>query len=369
MPMAASTAKKTTKKKPNGFAEGNKPLEKKERLSNPETLVCDYCNKWLDTKEFYVSDSNFHRAVGKIPYCKECIGELYSLYYDKYNKLGLDSPDRRAMDKLCMTFDLYYSDKIFDTALDFIKEHLDCTIVAAYFRMVKMYQYRNKDYDTTVREKHNSAQDATASSKKSSVALDAVEIKDEQKKNIKEAEKMFGSGFQQQDYIFLYDQYTDWTSRHECNTKAQEEVFKEICLTQLELLKKHRIGEDTKDLTATFQKLLETAKLQPKQNAGDTISDSQTFGKLIDKWENERPLPDIDEELKDVDKIGLYIDVFFKGHLAKMMGFKNSKSDLYDRFIENYTVHKPEYIDDEDDEALFDSIFGSASLDDDEEMV
>ena len=368
MPMTATTAKKTNAKR--GFAEGNKKLEKKERLSDPETLVCDYCNKRLDSKEFYTSDSDFHRAVGRIPYCKECIKELYDLYYDKYSKQGLDFPDRKAMDKLCMTFDLYYSDKVFDSALDFMKEHLDTTIVAAYFKMVKLYQHRNKDYDLTVREKYNAAQDvAIASTKKYAHIPDAVEIKEEQKRNIKEAEKRFGSGFQQQDYIFLYDQYANWTSRHECNTKVQEEVFKEICLTQLELLKKHRIGEDTKDLTATFQKLLETAKLQPKQNVGDTLSENQTFGKLIDKWETERPLPEIDEELKDVDKIGLYIDVFFKGHLAKMMCLKNSKSDLYYRFMEDYTVHKPEYIDDDDDEALFDSIFGSASMDDEEEMV
>ena len=44
------------------------------------------------------------------------------------------------------------------------------------------------------------------------------------------------------------------------------------------------------------------------------------FGTLIDKWENTRPIPEIDEELKDVDNIGVYLDVFFKGHLAKMMG-------------------------------------------------
>ena len=49
-----------------------------------------------------------------------------------------------------------------------------------------------------------------------------------------------------------------------------------------------------------------------------------TFGQLIDKWEQEKPIPEPDEEFKDVDKIGLYIDVFFKGHLSKMMGLKNA---------------------------------------------
>ena len=140
-------------------------------------------------------------------------------------------------------------------------------------------------------------------------------------------------------------------------------MFKQICFTQLELLKATRAKEDTKDLTATFQKLLETAKLQPKQNSGDTTSDNQTFGTLIDKWENTRPVPEPEDDLKDVDKIGLYIDTFFRGHLAKMMGLKNGFSRLYDKYMAKYTVERPEYDDDEDNEVLFDAIFGGA-LDD-----
>ena len=182
---------------------------------------------------------------------------------------------------------------------------------------------------------------------------------------IDKAIKLFGNGFDNDDYIFLYNEYCDWTTRHECNTKAQEEVFKQLCFNQLELLKATRAKQDTKDLTATFQKLLETAKLQPKQNSGDATSDSQTFGTLIDKWENTRPIPEPDDDLKDVDNIGLYIDVFFRGHLAKMMNLKNGLSKLYTKFMKRYKVEKPEYDDDEDNEALFDAIFGDTVIDDD----
>ena len=62
-----------------------------------------------------------------------------------------------------------------------------------------------------------------------------------------------------------------------------------------------------------------------------------------------------DEELKDVDKIGWYIDVFFKGHLSKMMGLKNSYSKMYEDEMAKYKVDKPEY--ENDDEALFDAVF------------
>ena len=60
------------------------------------------------------------------------------------------------------------------------------------------------------------------------------------------------------------------------------------------------------------------------------------------------------------------LDVFFKGHLAKVMGLKNGLSRLYDRYIKKYTVQRPEYKDEENNEVLFDAIFGSSSLIDEE---
>ena len=190
---------------------------------------------------------------------------------------------------------------------------------------------------------------------------DVIETLDDAKDSAKvklKTVKFWGTGFSDDDYEYLQDQYSDWTTRHECKTKAQEEVFKRICFKQLEILKATRKGENTKDLDATYQNLLSTGNLQPKQTNMDALSDAQTLGTLLVKWENERPLPEIDDSLKDVDNIGQYIDVFFRGHLAKMMGLKNGLSNLYSKFMKKYTVEKPEYESDENNEALFDAIFG-----------
>ncbi len=336
------------------MAAGNKPLKKKESIASPATLHCMCCNKMLNSKEFYDSDSEQHRAVGKIPYCKECIVEFYDMYFEKYTKLKYANPDRKAVERICMTFDLYYSDKIFDTAIKQYEkdDKLTTPLMSMYMRLVKMYQHRNKDYDTTIHEKYKEAKD------KDSVM--SIYDSDDTKKTeeVELGTRWFGSGFTDDDYVFLYREYCDWTTRHECQTKSQEELFKQICHARLNLLKAERAGDDTKDLMTTFLKALEAAKLQPKQNAGDALSDAQTLGTLIDKWENTRPIPEVDEELRDVDNIGLYIDVFFRGHLSKMMNLKNGLSNLYDKFMSKYKVEKPEYDADEDNEALFDAIFG-----------
>ena len=332
---------------------GNKPLKKKEGITTPATLHCLRCNEVYDSSEFYDSDSELHESIGKIPYCRECLDKLYQYYLKKYETLEYGNPDRKAVERICMALDIYYSDKIFDAAIKESKTKTDTTFIALYFKHAKLYQYRNKNYDSTIHDKYKLMKDSD------SVMSVYTQQDEQQSDEIATAERFFGSGFSNDDYLYLFEQYQDWTTRHECQTKAQEEVFKRICFKQLEILKATRRGDDTKDLDTTFQKLLETAKLQPKQNSNETVSDAQTFGTLIDKWENTRPIPEIDEDLRDVDKIGKYMNIFFKGHLSKMMGIKNAPCKAYDDFISEYSVKKPEYeSEDGDSEALFDALFG-----------
>lgn len=344
---------------------GNRPLKKKEPLASPESLHCMCCNNELRIKDFYASDSDLYASVGKIPYCKDCVEKLYLKYLEEYRKLEYANPDRKAVERICMAFDLYYSDEIFDSALNYTEEQEGkyTPLIYMYIRFVKMYQHRNKKgYGTTIQERYKA-------SKGNEPALSIYDESDSDTGNkLKKAKKIFGkSGFSNDEYIELCEQYEDWTSRHECNTKAQEEVFKNICLTQLQLSKAIKAGDtnESKDLSLQLQRWLDTGKLQPKQNAGETVADNQTLGTLIDKWENTRPIPEIEEELRDVDKIGLYIDVFFRGHTAKSVGLRNAMSNLYDRFMEPYTVRKPEYVEDDGNESLFDAVFGNASLEDD----
>jgi hypothetical protein len=224
-------------------------------------------------------------------------------------------------------------------------------------KTIQLYQYsRNKEtYENTI----------TQEEKDGLIATPISDISNS--RNVDEDTiRFFGNGFIDSDYEFLKREYEDWTARHECKTKSQEEIFKDICFNRLQNLKALQKGEDTKDITASFQKLLDSGKLQPKQNAGDTMADNQTFGTLIDKWENTRPLPEIDEELRDVDKIGYYIDTFFRGHTCRMLNVKNALSNLYSSMMKKFTVNKPEYNLDEDDydsELNFDTIFGDQSSD------
>lgn len=178
-------------------------------------------------------------------------------------------------------------------------------------------------------------------------------------KTLKKAKKRFGSGYSNEDLMFLENEYQDWITRYPCENKSQELLFKRICFKELEIDKAQKDGKDTKELDATLQNLMGSLNIKPSQKTSNTLTDNLTFGQLIDKWEQDKPIPEPEEEFRDVDKIGLYIDVFFKGHLSKMMGLKNAFSSLYEKFMSKYTVTKPQYDEDFDSESLFDQIFGS----------
>ena len=275
--------------------------------------TCFYCGKEYVETNFYKSYSNFYNNIGKVPYCKQCIEKFYQQYFEQYTNEGCLTPEKKAIQRLCMIFDFYYSDNVYNSAMnDRENRGLNISPMGAYMKMAQLQQHQDKSYENTITEaeQENFAM-ASISDLSGEITVDQKTI------------DFFGSGFNDEDYKYLKREYDDWTARHECNTKAQEEVIKDICFNRLQNLKALRKGEDTKDITASFQKMLDAGKLQPKQNAGDAMSDAQTFGTLVDKWENTRPIPEVDEDLRDVDKIALYTDVFFKGHLAKMMGMKN----------------------------------------------
>lgn len=336
---------------------------KQKPITRATSMLCLKCGEKVDVKNLYTSKSPFYTAYMKIPFCKDCLDDMYQEYYKQYKGEGYTNPERKAIERVCMITDIYYKDSIFESAQKSYEKAPEVPLIMYYIRITRLVAYQKKTYDDTIREKYDKSKDNEA-------IISIYNDDDKELDNrVREGQKLFGSGFEREDYIFLYNEYADWTSRHECDTKSKEELIKQICFVQLDLFKANRAGKDTKDLNRTLTTLMDAAKLQPKQNSGDTTAQNQTLGTLIDKWENTRPIPECDEELKDVDHIARYINIFFKGHLSKMMGLKNGFSNMYNKFMEKYTVTKPEYNADEDDEALFEAVFGSSDLDSDKDDI
>ena len=96
-----------TKDKKGAYILNNKPLEKKD-IVVPAKLRCLSCNKGFESVEFYDSDSELYGAIGKLPYCKECLDKIYRSHLAKYLDLNCMNPEQKALERICMSMDFEY---------------------------------------------------------------------------------------------------------------------------------------------------------------------------------------------------------------------------------------------------------------------
>lgn len=310
------------------------------KVAEKEYITCNCCGEKIcisGRSNAYKTNGIMFKATGFIPCCKNCLESIYRRYLQYYRD-DYSNPAKKAIQKICMIYDLYFSDAVFESAIVESKKR-KMTILSTYFKTINLVQYKTKTYDDSVFSPETIIEERA----EKVVPRGTIEF--------------FGEGFPADDYFFLQREYNDWITRNECNSKQQEEIFKNICFKQLELHKARLDGKDTSSLDKSFRDYLGTAGLQPKQK-GQTISEAHTFGTLLDKWENEKPIPEPEEEFKDVDGIQKYVNVFYKYQLAKMHNIKIPNSEIYDEYLKKYTVEKPEEIFNEDGDTVFDAIFG-----------
>lgn len=316
------------------------------KILNLEVIYCPICDKFIAASNFYTSN----KTKSGINHCgcKSCLLDL-ATDYDKSTKIRTDNREKTiAVFKM---LDIPFIEKDYNNQLQLLSDDVaEKQRTTAYQQLLvltkSLPQYSGKDFSYSEFE----------------VDINQIFEKEDTKivqKTLKSARKRFGNNYSQEELMFLETEYQDWISRYPCENKSQELLFKRVCCKELEIDNAQKNGKDTKDMDATLQNLLGSLNIKPNQKTSSELTDNLTFGQLIDKWEQEKPIPEPEGEFKDPDKIGLLLDVFFKGHLSKMMGLKNAFSSTYENFMKKYTVKKPEYDEDTDSEALFDKIFGS----------
>ena len=309
-------------------------------------LICPKCGEWKNAEMNFYLDKNYYTT--RFPVCKNC---LKLMAEQRQSQKDEPHETKESVQAVLRFMNRIWSDPYYDSCLKSVLDDTGEKNKSSPFQMYitgiqSLPQFRNKTWKDSIFGE---------------VVIDQPdEDVNENSQIVKRAKKRFGSDYSTSDLFFLETQYEDWVSRYECQTKAQEEIFERLAFKKWEINKATKAGEPTATLDKTYQDLLSTANITPRQTGMDTFADAQTLGTLIQKWEETRPLPKIDPELKDVDKIGLYIDAFFKGHTSKMLGLKNSFSNIYEKVMSKYTVKPPSYEDEEESEAAFNRIFGSS---------
>jgi len=308
---------------------------------------------------FYKSLAQLYKGVGYLPICKACLDFLYDGYLAQCN-----SP-RDAVRQVCRKLDLYWDESVYKKAE---KDSNARTIMAGYVTRINTYKNSGKSYDDSL-EKENALWTFAEQRKAMIAELQEQEEKSEIEEDVNSSEAeiepvpddikaMWGAGYSDEMYRELEDrrQYLmvqlskDGVDLSQTGTQT---ILRQIVATELDINRGRAAGIDVDKKVNTLNSLLGSALLKPSQQKGGDEEDTP-LGVWTWRYEHERPLPDIDEKLKDKNGIRKYVTIWLKGHLAKMVGLKNSYSQMYEDEIKRLTVDKIEYDDDTDDSFLAD---------------
>ena len=288
-----------------------------------EIYRCPVCGEWYNVDKFYKNE-NF--SMGFFPICKECLLDL-ATDYDAKVKRRIDN--RTKTIRVFSMLDIPFFEEMYKTCLDSIKNSEVSRGKTAYQQMLasvlSLPQFKQMRFSDSSFGSENDL---------------GYEFETNRKAR-REIKKLFGAGYTEGDYLFLQDQFDDFRARTQVDSKSQEIYVTEICKQLLEIDKDRKAGKDVTKKLAALDSFMASAKLQPKQNVNNAATDSLTMGQMIEKFENERPIPEPDPEFRDVNKIGKYIRVWFSGWLAKAMGFKNVNSKEFDDYVKQYEVENP----------------------------
>lgn len=342
----------------------NAPKRKKLEKIVPELPVstqkfyCCRCGTAYSRQKGYfpVSHSPMYRGSGYLPMCSDCVEKLYEHY-----RATLGS-DKEAIRRICMKLDLYWSESIYTMV-----ERTSGTNsrVRNYIGKTNIVRYIDKTFDDTIKEEETLA---SRSEETESSALSEATAK----QNNEEAEAtppvdpsvidFWGSGFTPDFYIELERRYQVWTKDLKSLDTNEQALYKQICILETTINRDAYLGKPIDRNISTLNTLLGSMNLKPAQRKDEDLDasiNSTPFGVWIRRWENTKPIPEPDPELKDVDGIVRYISIWFFGHLCKMFGIKNSYCKLYEDEIAKMRIERPEY-QDEDDESFFNDVFAEA---------
>lgn len=313
------------------------------KIINGQFVYCHGCNEFHASDNFY-NDKRY--GSGLYPLCKKTLLS-FATDFDKEKKIYVDNREKTI--RVFQMLDIPFIDSVYQAALQSTQEAVGEKNRATAFQhsltIVKsLPQYKGKTFADSEFGDLGNPDDEQLSKRKPR----------------REIIKLFGGGFSNEDYLYLQDQYDDWCSRTQVDSKSQQTYVAQICMQLLDIYKDRRSGKDVSKKIDALDKLMNSANLQPKQNVNNAATDSLTFGQLIQKWEEEEPIPEPTDEFKDVDGIGKYIRVWFTGWLSKALGLKaNVYTKEYDEEMAKYTVSKPEYTEEGNADEIYERLFGS----------
>ncbi len=351
-----------------------------------DKAICSRCGIAYSRRKgnFPVCYGALYKGCGYLHICRECVDKLYNTYLSQCNNA------KDAVRQMCRKLDLVWSPKAFEQSLNVAATR---SLFVSYLAKINTAAYAGKCYDDSLsnegtlwnfgsrpkpQEESKPTEETNVDKSAATVPTPVEERPVEKPIEAKQIEitdeiiESWGPGYTPSMYSELEQRMQYWLGHLPAGveiTVGLKGLLRQICSLEIDINRARASGASVDKLVTTLNTLIGSAMLKPTQNTndGDSPMDKTPFGVWIKKWEDDKPIPEPDPQFKDVDNVVRYIEVWFKGHLSKMLGLRNSYSKMYEDEMEKYKVELPEYEDD-DGEALFNDIFAQSVEDDDDKV-
>lgn len=329
--------------------------------STVETAICSKCGLKYGRRRGYFPPSfaDLHKGVGTIHICRSCLDDMFNKY------LAECEDSACAARQVCRKLDIYWSKNIYNSI---IRDTSTRTVMSCYLTKAKQAQYAGKSYDDTLREEglmwhfmETPEDTEVVDNSTESNTPQNPEEKEEVIEVPKSVKIFWGKGYTDEMYCELEERYKYWMDEFPSGTELDvgtKALIKQICFLELDINRERADGKPIDKLVNSLNTILGSANLKPAQRKVDADIENELTNTPLGVWlwryENKRPLPEVDKDLKDVNGIKKYVFTWM-GHVSKMLGLKNTYTRLYEDEVEKLRVEKPEYEDEDEETLLIDS--------------
>lgn len=249
-------------------------------------INCSSCGKSKDPREYYTSNSHFHKHTGKLHVCKECFWEFIG---DDVEKLKMAL---RMIDKPFLV-DLLQSSQ----------EEADRTnknLIKIYMKNISMPQYKNSTWADSI----------SNIEKEFNISIENSNELDENS-----LIRKWGR-YSPTDLEYLENFFNEYSHSYATDTPVQVNLYKNIAKVHLQAEKELAANQtkNFKDLMELSSKLHNDGNIKPIQSTGANDDKGlSTFGLWIKTIEQEEPCEFFENKpvYEDYDKFRKYIEDWF----------------------------------------------------------
>ena len=314
---------------------------------NASSSICRKCGTAYSRLKGYfpVSYSYLYKGTGYLPYCRECVDNMYTGYLNECKD------PKKAVRQMCRKLDLYWSEKVFETVE---KQNSPRSMMTSYITKINAVKLASKSYDDTLKEEgvlwDEPCSYSTAPAVVAQEEIEVEEVPDD-------VVVFWGPGYTPSMYMELEQRRKYWVSKYPPEIELDigtEALIRQICSLEIDINKARMEGKPIDKYVNTLNTILGSANLKPAQKKEDADAELEKMplGVGIQKWEYSRPLPATPKEKRDVNKVIKNITTWYLGHAAKMIGEKNSYCKMYEDAMAKLRVENPDRADEDDDTFL-----------------